>query len=172
MTTAVLKLIHQSILESAMKILLLAIITFVATLALTTQSTANTAAKEGHHNGLPAKMNSLYPEKQADHSRAVKPAVIEISAPAFLSNVAAGTVKLEWTSGTTVNGSVQYHVQVATDPNFKWLVANEHFVKNNMFEFTKAEAGQKYFWRVASFKGDNNSSYTKSNFVSSVFSVK
>jgi hypothetical protein len=61
---------------------------------------------------------------------------------------------------------------VATDPNFKWIVAEDHFVKTNTFEFSKAEAGQKYFWRVAAYNTDNDSMYTKSNFTSSVFIAK
>ena len=117
-------------------------------------------------------MNSLFPEKQPDPTRATLPNATEVVAPAFLANVPAGSVRLEWKSQTTARGGVQYHLQVATDPNFKWLIVNEHNVANNSYEFNKAEAGQRYFWRVASFKADSNPGYAKSNFVGSVFNVK
>ena len=139
--------------------------------ATCTDKSAHSATTQSH-GGISAKMNSLFPEKQPDSTRVARPGATELVAPSFLSNVAPGTVKLEWKSGTNVNGSVQYHVQVATDPNFKWLVVNEHFVNNNMYEFTKAEAGQRYFWRVAGVKGDNKPGYTQANFVSSAFNVK
>ena len=143
---------------------LVAAVAFVATIALTTQTLAN----EKEEN-ISQKMNSLYPTKQANPAMAVRPKIVELKSPTFLSTVGAGSVKLEWTAS---NSSEQYHLQVASDPNFKWLVVNEKFVANTSFDFTKAETGKRYFWRVAGFKGDNNSMYTKSNFVSSAFNVK
>lgn len=170
-----------------MKFLLLALIAFAITLGLTTQTIAAPSADEkckpeetacapeaksaheAHEEAIPAKMSSLFPTKQPDPTHAARPASTEVVAPAFLSSVSAGTVKLEWKPAT---GATAYHVQVATDPNFKWLVVNEKFVNETQFNFTKAEAGQRYFWRVAGFKGDNNAGYTKANFVGSVFNVK
>jgi len=181
---------------------LVAIAAFIATIALTTQTLANHSAdhKSGTdkhdnsgqpvkgeveqakknveankeaahgegHGGLAEKMNSLFPTKQANTALADRPSVVEIKSPAFLSSVGSGPVKLEWNE---VKGATDYHLQVATDPNFKWLVVNEKFVKEHSFNFT-AEAGKRYFWRVASYNGGNTNSFTKSNFVSSAFNVK
>ncbi|MGZ3690197.1 MAG: fibronectin type III domain-containing protein [Pseudobdellovibrio sp.] len=168
---------------------LVAVLVFIATLGLTTKSIAteepkheekcsadskacgevkSAAHEENEEAANAAKMSSLFPTKQKNAELGARPATTEITAPSFLATVGAGSVKLEWKAVPT---ATDYHVQVATDPNFKWLVANEKFVKGTSFDF-KAEAGKRYFWRVASFKGDNNPSYTKSNFVGSVFNVK
>jgi len=181
---------------------LVAVAAFIATIALTTQTLADHSAdhksgtdkhdnsgqpvkgeleqakkndehaKEAGHGGghgnLVEKMNSLFPTKMPNPEVSARPALVEIKAPTFLGNVGAGPVKLEW---NVVKGATNYHVQVATDPNFKWLVVNEKFIKENSYNFT-AEAGHRYYWRVASYKGDNTTSFTKSNFVSSAFNVK
>lgn len=157
---------------------LVAVATFIATIALTTQSiAADTGAAHGSgqesshgsgHGNLVEKMNSLYPTKMPNAELGTQPSSVEIKSPAFLGNVGAGPVKLEWTAA---KDATDYHVQVATDPNFKWLVVNEKFIKENSYNFT-AEAGKRYYWRVASFKGNNTESHTKSNFVSSAFNVK
>ena len=105
---------------------LVAAVAFVATIGLTTQTLAN----EKEEN-IPQKMNSLYPTKQANLAMAVRPAIVELKSPAFLSTVGAGSVKLEWTASS---GSEQYHLQVATDPNFKWLVGYKLPDINNPFK--------------------------------------
>jgi hypothetical protein len=127
----------------------------------------NREAAEGHH-GLAEKMNSLFPTKQPNPEMSARPATVELKSPAFLTTVNAGDVKLEWTPAAQAS---EYHVQVSTDPNFKWLVVNEKFVKDTSYT-VKTEAGKRYFWRVAGFNGAKNSMYTKSNFVSSAFNAK
>ena len=127
------------------------------------------AGHGGGHGNISEKMNSLFPEKQADLAKSTRPTKAEPTSPKFLATVAAGAVNLEWQA---TEGATNYHVQVATDPQFKWLVANDHFVKTTNFNFAQAEAGKRYFWRVASVKDQNESAFTKSNFVSSAFNVK
>lgn len=166
--------------------LLLAVGIFMITLALTIQSTASTpdtacsahnandakclaeqnahGAKAEHHDPS-AKMNSLFPEKHPIEKMAIQPSSVELTAPKFLSKV-NGSAKLQWKESKGANA---YHIQVATDPNFKWLVAEEHLLRATSFEFTKIEAGKKYFWRVAAYNSENESSFTKSNFTSSTF---
>lgn len=138
--------------------------------AESTEKCADTATghAKGGHKDHSAEMNSLFPEKQQNPKLSSRPGVVEITAPKFLSKV-NGPAKLEWKEA---RGANTYHVQVATDPNFKWLVAEDHFVKTNSFGFEKAEAGRKYFWRVAAYNTDNDSTFTKSNFTSSVFIAK
>ena len=123
----------------------------------------------GEHNELSKKMNSLFPEKQKDLAFSDRPAVVKLASPKFLEVISGPTAKLNW---SPVDRATNYHVQVATDPNFKWLVANEHWVKETTFEVSKLEPGKRYFWRVASFKDDNLVSHTKSLFVSSAFDTK
>jgi hypothetical protein len=142
-----------------------------------TAAEATTCADEhkksgGHHGGhgdLDAKMNSLFPEKQASKSLSQRPAQVQLQSPAFRAKVPGTEVQLSWQS---VSGADTYHLQVATDPNFKWLVINDAFVKEPVYNFASAQAGTRYFWRVASWNSKNDSGYTKSNFSTSHFETK
>lgn len=161
---------------------LAAFFVFFITLSLTPQSTANpqaasvctpshnakTCASEVSPDDHAAAMNSLFPEKQPLTKLTVRPGVVALISPKFLSQV-TGSTKLAWKAAPGANA---YHIQIATDPNFKWLIADEHFISTTSYEFTKAEAGNRYFWRVAAFNSDNEAMFMKSNFVSSVFTVK
>ena len=154
----------------------LTLFVFFLTLALTFKTIAEEQSHESHktehsggHNELSNRMNSLFPEKQKNSAVGVPPKQTKLEEPKFLSKVSAGTVKLQWTETA---GATNYHVQVATDPNFKWLLINDHWIKNTSYDFTTAEPGKRYFWRVASVKNDNISMYTKSLFVSSAFDSK
>ncbi len=154
---------------------LAALFVFFLTVGLTFKTMAETAAT-GHKAAAPAghgdhvsEMNSLFPEKKKNPKLAARPTVVELTGPKFLSQVNGGTAQLDWKEAKGANA---YHLQVATDPNFKWLLIDEHFVKETSYKFTKAEPGQKYFWRVAAFNTENDSMFTKSNFSSSVFSAK
>ncbi len=120
------------------------------------------------HKDLSASMNSLFPEKQPIKELTTTPTIVELSSPKFLSKL-SGAAKLEWKAAKGANA---YHVQIATDPNFKWLVKDEHFVKTTSFEFANTTANTHYFWRVAAINTNNDSMFTKSIFVSSAFIVK
>ncbi|MFZ3231755.1 MAG: fibronectin type III domain-containing protein [Pseudobdellovibrio sp.] len=133
-------------------------------------ATAHAAAPHGgEHNELSTKMNSLFPEKHKDTSHSIRPAITKLMAPKFLAQVPSGTVKLQWNEGVN---ATSYHVQVATDPNFKWLVVNDYSVKGTTYDAVNLEVGKRYFWRVASVKSENESMSTKSLFVSSAFDTK
>ncbi len=125
-------------------------------------------AENAHGNGLSEHMNSLFPEKQKNPTVTARPTSVKLTSPKFLAKVSTPTVKLEWAAA---DGATSYHVQVATDPNFKWLVTNEHFVKTTSYDMANLQPGQKYYWRIASLKGENDSSFTKSLFISSVFAT-
>ena len=163
---------------------LVTLLVLLVSIGLTVQTLAEEKAHDNHpptttknkeeahakgHGDLNAKMNSLFPAKQQNAELTLRPSIADIKSPAFLSTVTQGNVKLEWAASY---GATDYHLQVATDPNFKWLVVNEKFVKATNYNFTQAEPGHRYFWRVAGFKSGNNSSFTKSNFASSAFNVK
>lgn len=158
---------------------------FILALALNIKSVANeaevcTAENKDHcadkknsvhatteeHEKLGERMNSLFPEKQKNPDLSERPTTVKLTSPKFLSKISGNSVKLEW---TLVSGATDYHLQVATDPNFKWLVANEFWVKTNSFDVTQLEGAKKYYWRVASIKNTNDAMFTKSLFVSSVF---
>lgn len=138
-----------------------------------TQTTEKCPPAEAHgtkggHSDLNTEMNSLFPEKQKNSKVSARPPSVELTGPKFLAKV-SGEIKLEW---KPTAGADSYHVQVATDPNFKWIVVQDQTVKDTAFNFSKGEPGKKYYWRVASFNSKNDSMYTKSNFSGSVFVTK
>lgn len=118
---------------------------------------------------LSKEMNSLFPQKQKDPSASQRPAIVQLMTPKFLEVISSSSAKLNW---KVESGATNYHVQVATDPNFKWLVADDHWVKGNTYEVTKLEASKRYYWRVAAVNDGNISMYTKSLFVNSAFDTK
>lgn len=121
-----------------------------------------------HHNKKSTEMNSLFPQKEQNAAQTHAPKTVKLTSPAFLAQVNGDTAQLQWTAG---ENATAYHIQVATDPNFKWLVANEYWVKETSYSVKALTPGQKYFWRVAAVKGENDSMFTKSLFVDSVFST-
>lgn len=148
--------------------LLVSLLAFVATLALTSPSLAEQGHGGGGHGNLAEKMNALFPPKQAEPAKREVPSKPELSAPAYFTKISGDKVTLQWKE---VAGADEYHVQVATDPNFKWLVANDYHHKTTSFEATGLEAGKEYFWRVAAVKSTNWSTFRKGYFANSMFAT-
>lgn len=151
--------------------ILVSVIAFALTLALTAPSTAKAAGGGGgsaadHHKVLTEKMNALFPPPKQNLEARIAPKTPELAGPAYLAQVSGGTANLQWKAVPTAD---EYHVQVATDPNFKWLVANEYHVKQNSFEARGLEAGKQYFWRVAAVKTTNWVTFRRSFFATSTF---
>jgi len=111
-----------------------------------------------------ANMN-LFPPPQADTSKVLKPGKPELLEPTYRAQITGETVTLKWTKVATADA---YHLQVATDPNFKWLVVNQS-VDTTTFDVKKLEKSAHYFWRVAAMKTDNDPSYMKGWFSLSTF---
>lgn len=147
----------------------LSLLAFAMTLALTSKSVAADEAHGGgggHHGDLTEKMNALFPQPQADAEKRKVPEKPELAGPASFSKIEGGKVTLQWKA---VEGADEYHVQLATDPNFKWLVANDYHVKATSFDASGLEPGKHYFWRVAAVKSHNWSTFRRSFFASSSF---
>lgn len=109
--------------------------------------------------------------KQPDliREKATLPGNIEIIEPQALSKISGTTVTLKW---KPAKGANVYHLQVATDPRFKWLVTENHNVSGESFEVSNLQQGQQYFWRVAGRAPENDASWTKGFFATSSFEVK
>jgi hypothetical protein len=151
-----------------MKILITVLI-FALTLALTlTPSLKALASEEAHggHEELTEKMNSLFPEKQANMTSRTAPGKPALTSPTFFAVITGNNVKLQWTA---VQEAEEYHVQVATDPNFKWIVKEDFAHKESSFDLTDLEAGKQYFWRVSAVKPNNWKTFRKSYFATSMF---
>ena len=128
----------------------------------------------GHHASSGKTLESgadlnLLPPSVPNRAVSTWPSKVTLQEPAALAKVSGTSVTLKWDAG---QGADSYHVQVATDPNFKWLVANEPFHKGTTFDVSGLEAGKQYFWRVAGMKSDNSPEYQKGPFVFSSFEAK
>lgn len=126
------------------------------------------ALAEEHAEGKQHRDNTgLFPQPQADVAvRGTAPASPELTAPAFQSKITASEIALTWKASA---GADAYHVQVATDPNFKWLKADEHWVKDTTFQVKDLEKGKHYYWRVAPWKNGNTAATNKGTFAISAF---
>jgi len=147
--------------------ILVSLFVFAMTLALTSPSLAEEHGGAAHDKEkLGEKMNSLFPPKQADIAAQTVPAKPDLTSPAYFSAINGAAATLKWKAA---EGAQVYHVQVATDANFKWLVAENQEVKDTSFEVANLEAGKHYFWRVASVRPDNWKTFRKSYFATSMF---
>lgn len=149
--------------------IIISLFVFLFTLTLTNISLASEAAGEKHAGGHEKKveeMRALFPPKEADPKMSAEPAKTTLETPAAYAKVTGSEVTLKWKAVETAD---QYHLQVATDPNFKWLVTNEFFLKDTSFKVANLEAGKHYFWRVNAVKENNEPTHRKSGFVMSTF---
>ncbi len=142
-------------------------------LSFTLASSAFAAGGEEHggghgggHGGLTEKMNALFPQPTDKAEKRDVPAKPELVSPAYFTSIKGDKVTIQWKA---VTGADEYHVQVATDANFKWLVKEDHHAKETSMEVAGLEAGKHYFWRVAAVKTKNWDTFRKSFFAMSMF---
>lgn len=109
---------------------------------------------------------ALFPPKQPQKNLTQRPEKASLLAPEAFEAVPKAGVTLKWkeTAGATV-----YHLQVATDPNFKWLKVNEPLFKGTSYELKDLEASKHYFWRVAGVNPGLDAGYIKGDFAKSTF---
>ncbi len=113
----------------------------------------------------------FFPKKQADKSKATRLPMVELLEPKALSTVTGTSVTLKWKA---VPGAESYRVQVATDPNFKWLVEGptKDFVKETSIQVSDLKPGLHYFWRVYAWNTAADAGWTSSFANMSSFAVK
>jgi hypothetical protein len=139
------------------------LISFAVFAASLTFGLTSLAAEEGRD------MNALFPKPQPNVALSQPPAKTELVSPSYYEKMSGATATLKWKEST--DASV-YHVQVATDPNYKWLVKEEHLYKGTSLELSGLEAGKHYFWRVAAVKPDNKAGDIAGPFAASMFETK
>ena len=138
----------------------------LASSALAEHSEEHGGSHGGGHGALAEKMNAAFPQPTDKAEKREVPAKPELVAPAYFSSVKGDKVTLQWKE---VTGADEYHIQVATDPNFKWLVKEDHHAKATSFDVDGLEGGKHYFWRVSAVKSNNWSTFRKSFFAMSMF---
>ncbi len=119
--------------------------------------------------GSGAVWKPLYKPIEANKEVVSRPGKTSIVSPEWYAQVAAPATKLEWSEAERSTG---YHVQVATDPNFKWLVQEQQYVKGTSLEVSGLEAGKQYYWRVAGMNEKNEPNYIKGDYARSMFVAK
>lgn len=111
-------------------------------------------------------LKPLFEQKPADTSVTTAPEAIKVIEPSWFAKLPSTSTVLKWTASPT---ATHYQLQVATDPNFKWLVTNETVVKDTQFNLSNLEKQTQYYWRVFPVKGDNEASYLKGKYAKSMF---
>ncbi|HRO67225.1 MAG TPA: fibronectin type III domain-containing protein [Pseudobdellovibrionaceae bacterium] len=141
-----------------------------ATLTLSSASFAAGGEHDAHGGEAAHRDNTaLFPQPKADPSKASPPAAAQLLEPSFKAAIAGDSVTLKWAA---VPSADVYHVQVATDSNFKWLKTDDHTVKGTELKVDGLEKGKLYFWRVAAWKNSNMAATNKGAFSSSSFETK
>ena len=97
------------------------------------------------------------------------PASPELLEPEFMQKVSGNSATLKWKGPEGVDS---FHVQVASDPNFKWLVVNETMLSATTFQVQGLNVGQNYYWRVASQGKGKDAGWQKSFFTKSSFKTQ
>lgn len=113
------------------------------------------------------KMSSVEPQPLPNISFSKVPAPPVLKYPKALDVLKVESVTLKWAPS---EGADQYHLQVASDVNFKWLIQDEPFVTSSEAPLTLSK-GKRYYWRVAAVKSENKASHRKSAFSFSSFEV-
>lgn len=111
----------------------------------------------------------LFPQPKANKSKSTLPSPATIIEPAFMAVVQGGSTVLKWNA---VDIAENYHLQVATDPNFKWLVVDDQLVKKPSYELSGLDTGKLYYWRVAAVRNSNDAMYIKGPYSRSTFETK
>lgn len=111
-------------------------------------------------------MNGLFPPPQANLSLGERPDKPELTSPTYFQKISETKVTLEWKASANAEA---YHVQVAKDPNFKWLVKEENLYKGTTLDVGGLEGGKHYFWRVSGMKPGNKAGHIQGGFASSMF---
>ncbi len=152
------------------KSILLAVALF-SVLSVGLNPIAQASAKAGEEHGKSHHNTNFFPKPQPNTEKSGRPGMVELLEPKALAKVTGTEVTLTWKE---VAGADSYRVQVATDPNFKWLVGgvSNDFVKGTSFKVSGLEAGQNYFWRVYAWKTDNDESWMSSYSKASSFKVQ
>lgn len=117
---------------------------------------------------LPAqagKSYQLFPPNTPQVDKVTPPGSAKLVAPEANSVIKEEKVVLKWQA---VEGADFYTVQLATDPNFRWMPVNEGLYKKTEIEVS-VQAGRHYYWRVAANRGENMPGYMKGEFATSTF---
>lgn len=122
------------------------------------------AGKSSHRDN-----KALFPTPMANLDKSKMPEKVKLLTPAFASAISGASTELKWNA---TSGQNSYHVQVAKDPNFKWLLVDTPLYKSTSLAVSGLEPGMHYYWRVAATAEGNWPSTLKGPFSVSMFQTK
>lgn len=146
--------------------ILVSLLAFVLILGLSYSTLAGEGGGEETHH---PDMNALFPPKKPDAGKIVVPGKPVLVDPQFMATITTDKANLKWSEAKDAEN---YQVQVATDPNFKWLVLENNAVRGTSLEVGGLEKGKKYYWRVRSQRPSNDNGYQHSMAAWSTFVVE
>ncbi len=111
----------------------------------------------------------LYPPPKPNLENGKLPEKVELASPKFMATITSPNVILKWKANKEAKN---YHLQVATDPNFKWLKVDEHMYQGTEYEVKQLEEDKHYYWRVAPTNNEKWAGQTKGYFATSMFQTK
>lgn len=111
----------------------------------------------------------LYHPIQANPAVSTPPGAVKTIGPNWFAAISGNTATIEWTASEGAEG---YHVQVATDAAFKWLVTEVQYHPQTSLQISGLETGKQYYWRVAAMNSKNEASYIKGKYAKSMFYTK
>jgi hypothetical protein len=149
--------------------LLLTFLSLTFTFAAFANAPEHKASHANTHASQSGANLNLFPPPQADSAKASRPNKPELTEPNFHAKITGDSVTLKWNAVDSVNA---YHLQVATDPNFKWIVSESPMMSETSFQVSGLQKSTHYFWRVAAVKSENDATYMKSWFSGSEFEVQ
>jgi hypothetical protein len=118
---------------------------------------------------LASNRSDLFPPAQANLEVGRLPEKVELTQPAFMATITSPNAILKWKPS---KGAKNYHLQIATDPNFKWLRVDEHQYQGTEYEVRGLEEETHYYWRVAPTNNEKWAGSTKGYFSKSMFQTK
>ncbi len=130
---------------------------------------APASSGSGHDSHKSSKKGAnmdLFAPPKPDLSKSARPGRPDLLEPSYRAQIQEDSTLLKWSDVPTADA---YHLQVATDPNFKWLIVNEQSLKATSYEVKGLMKSNHYFWRVAAIKLDNVSNFMKGWFSLSLF---
>ncbi len=109
--------------------------------------------------------NKIFKQPTSNLSLSQPPEATQLIEPGFMSQVKGTEVTLKWKE---IPG-VKYHLQVATDPMYKWLVVDQLLVSYTEYSVKNLQPGTQYFWRVYTQHPGNMPGHMTGNSVGSEF---
>ncbi len=112
---------------------------------------------------------NFYPSHKPVKAKTQMPPAVIIEQPKPFEKISSSSVVLKW---APQDQTQNYHLQIAKDPQFKWLIVEKNPITAHQFELDLTpDSPEQIFWRVAPLSPSNDNGYTKGPFSASSFEI-